>query len=178
MMPRIGDADLAFADHTPMRRHHRVAMMDLHPVGKLVERHRLPDQPFRHRIAIGIERDIAIEIDHPLKRVIHRRQHHRQGLQRGFLQHVGRFRRHPQRPLGAGIGHLLAPQDGLFVEIGEVSETACRQEIGFDEGEIAFDPPLAIRVADTVALTLTETDPASAQKVDPPTAVADWVKVK
>jgi hypothetical protein len=48
--------------------------------GMLVHTHRLPDQPLWRRVAIGVDRDVAVEIDDALENLIHRWQHTRQRL--------------------------------------------------------------------------------------------------
>ena len=141
---------IALADQARVGGHRDAAVVDVDLGGILVDAHRLADQALGDRVAIGVDRDVAVQVDHALEHLVDRRQHRGQRLQVRLLDHVGRLGRHAEHALGFGVGDLAAPGERLAVEIVEVGEAAPGQEVALDIGEGALDPPLAIGMADPV----------------------------
>src|SRR5215831_16096834 len=140
MMPRECGAPVTLADDPRMTADLATALIDDDLGRMLVDTYRPPDEAIRHRVAVGVDRDVAIEIDHALEDVVHRRQHAGQGLKIRLLHHVGRLGRHAEDALYFGVGDLPAPGERLAVQILEVHEVA------FDPGERPFDSPFSSRM--------------------------------
>jgi hypothetical protein len=145
LLLRIADTDQArvHRDDLVARADPKFARIQIH-------RQPLPHPAFGNRVAIGLDRHEAVQIDHPLGHLIDRRQHCRQRLQAPFLDRVGRARRHPEDALRLGIRHRLAPSPRLLVQVGEIGERPAGQEMAFDPGKGSFDAPLAVGLVDRV----------------------------
>ena len=118
--------------------------------GSLVDGDRLADEALGDGVAVGVDRDIAVQIDDAFEQFVNRRQGIGQRHKVRPLDDVGRFRRHAERLLGFVIGDVAAPGDRLAVEVVEVLEVASGQEIVLDIGEGTLDPAFAVGVADPV----------------------------
>ncbi len=66
------DAPLALADGPRVAGHLAALKVDRHRVEVLVELYRLAEQPFGHRIAVGLQMHIALGVDHPMGDDTHR----------------------------------------------------------------------------------------------------------
>ena len=58
--------------------------------------------------------------------------------------------------MDTAIGHLITPEEGLMVEIGQGEEGSPREEIGFDIGDCFFDPSLLMGRSDVAGRRVKE----------------------
>ncbi len=107
----------------------------------------LADQPFRDRIAVGIDLHIACHIHGSIKGLIDRRDIGRKGCEVRFFHQVGGFRAHAQGAFHLLVGHFLAPSFGLLVEVMPIREGAARKKVMFCIGKVSFHFCLSIRIA-------------------------------
>ncbi|MFO7859512.1 MAG: helix-turn-helix domain-containing protein, partial [Ectothiorhodospiraceae bacterium] len=82
-----------------------IARTDLYAVQVRVDLHLLAQITLGHGVAVTVQRDVALGVDHPVAQRIDRRQHLRQRLQRRSFLDPGRGRRALQTALDLGIGH-------------------------------------------------------------------------
>ena len=134
-------------------------MGDLDLGGILVDADRLTNPALGYRVTVGVDRDVAVEIDDALEHFVDRWQRAGQALQVRLLDHVRRLGGHAQRALRFRIGDVATPGECLGVQVREVAEGAPRKEISLDIGERSLDASFAISMADTVGLE-TETEGA------------------
>src|SRR5262245_16851227 len=151
MMPRKCGARVTLADEPRMAADLAAAVIDDDLGGMLVDTHRPSDQALRHRVAVRVNRDVAIEIDDALKDLIDRRQHARQRLKVRLLHYVGRLGRHAEDALRLLVGDLPAPGQCLAVQIVEVDERATREEVPFYPREWSLDPSFSIGMAEMMS---------------------------
>src|SRR5215470_14063381 len=121
------------------------AKIDNNLGGILVDTHRPSNEALRHRVAIGVNRDVAIEIHDALEDFIDGRQHARQRL---------KIRLHLL------VGNLPTPGERLAVQIVEVDKGASGQEVPFDPGERPFDSPFSSRMIDAMRAELEPQTPS------------------
>ena len=69
-----GDSGLFFIDESFVIGHLLILEEDLDAVPELMDLHLFSNEPFRYRIAIGIDLHIAFHIDRSIQRLIDRRQ--------------------------------------------------------------------------------------------------------
>ena len=74
MVRRVGTARIALADQSCMVGHRDTAMVDLDLGRIFVERHGLTNQALLDRVAIRLERDIPVQVHHPIKYLVDRWQ--------------------------------------------------------------------------------------------------------
>src|SRR5262245_56123450 len=86
MMTRERGARIALTDEPPMAGDLAAATVDDDLGGMLVHTHRLSDQSLWHRVAVRVDRDVAVQIDNALENLVDRRQHARQGLKMRLLR--------------------------------------------------------------------------------------------
>src|SRR5262249_52447548 len=108
------------------------------------------DVLLRGRVTIGVDTDVAVEINHALQHLIDRWQDSGQRRKIRFLDEIGRLRRHAQRTLGLLIGDITAPGQGLAVQVVEVGEAAPGQKVPFYVGELPFDSTFSIGITNGV----------------------------
>ena len=111
---------------------------------------RFADVTLGDRIAIGVDRDIAVQIDDAFEQLVDRRQYVGQRNEVRLLDDVGGVGRHAQRLLWFAVGDVAAPGERLAVEVVEIGEAPADEKIRLDIGERPFDPAFAIRVAHPV----------------------------
>jgi hypothetical protein len=74
VMPGQGALRIALADQPPMNGDRGILATNMDFGGKLVDGDRLADEPFGDGIAVGIDRDIAVQIDDTFQQLVDRRQ--------------------------------------------------------------------------------------------------------
>src|SRR5262249_53447157 len=151
MMTRQRGACIALADEPPMAADLATSMIDDDLGGVLVHTHRLPDQPLRYRVAVGVDRNVAVEIDDALEDLVNWWQDARQGLKVWLLQHISRLGRRTEDAVRFLVGDLPTPRQRLAVQIDEVDEGAPREEVPFYPKEGSLDSPFAIGMAEMMS---------------------------
>ena len=100
----------------------------------------------RHRVAMRIDVDVALDVDEAVVERVDLRHEERQRMQVRAFGGEELARAGVQLTLGRGV-HLVAPGERLRIEIGEVGELAAGQEVVFDEVERALDARRAVGIA-------------------------------
>ena len=121
---------------------------DQHLLRLFVHRHLFPHESFRNRVAIRVQVDVTLGVDHPVMNLGHHRNMGWQWQEVWFLDEEGGLGTPPQDPLRLGVGDRLAPAADLGVEIGPVPETTPGKKVILHIGEGALDAPLTIGMAD------------------------------
>ena len=93
MMSRRGVPGIALADQPGMAGDLGAATIDDDLGGMLVGADRLPDQALGHRVSVGVDRDIAVQINDTLEDLAYRRQDAGQRSKMRLLQDIGRLGR-------------------------------------------------------------------------------------
>ena len=107
------------------------------------------DERGGHGVVVGVEGDVALDIDQALVDQIRLGDPAGQPPQGRVLDGEQLARRGLELPLGAGID-AVAPGAGLAIGVGPVGEASAGQEAALDEAEHPLDTAGAIGVADGV----------------------------
>src|SRR5262249_62337664 len=100
MMPGQRGAGIRLPDEPPMAADLATSMIDDDLGGVLVHTHRLPDQPLRYRVAVGVDRNVAVEIGDALEDLVNWWQDARQGVKVWLFPNIN-------RPRGPNAGAVL-----------------------------------------------------------------------
>src|SRR4051812_45380801 len=150
MMTGQGAPGIALADQPAVNGDREILAADMDLGRRLVDGDRLADVALGNRVAIGVDRDIAVQIDDAFQQLVDRRQRIGQRHKVWLLNEEGGVRRHAEGLLWLVVGDVTAPVRRLAVEVIEVLETAPGQEIHFDICEWTLNPALAFRVSHPV----------------------------
>ena len=143
-LPMVGvDAVLPSSLQDRMARDEPATIEDADRVGQLMHLDDAPG-PIRYAVIVATDRDEAIVADAPLQREQSVEGQSRQGLQLGPLGGEG-FRDDPLRgAVQADVGDGIEPAPKLAVEVVEVAEGTCEEEVLADVGERSLDLPLGL----------------------------------
>ena len=109
MVLRQGVAGIALADQPRMDGDLAAAPADADVSRMLVDGDRLPDEALGHGVTVGVDRDVAGEIDDALEHIVDRRQRARQRPQVRLLDQISCVGGHAECALLLVVGDIAAP---------------------------------------------------------------------
>ena len=123
---------------------------DLHPVRMLLYLHLFADESIGYRVPIGVQIDVSFHVNDPMGCIIDRRYIDRQRFQIWFFNEVRFSRAHPQRAFHLLVGLLVAPCEGLVIEVMPVGKRPTSEKVSLDVGKGPLDSRFSIGMTDPV----------------------------
>jgi hypothetical protein len=122
------------------------AVVDVDPIFGLAHLELAADERIRHRVAVGVHIDIALDVDETMMERVHLRHEERQWPQVRPFSGEEFPRTRVQMPFGGGV-HLVAESARLGIEIGEIGKRAPGEKVVLDKMKGSLDAGRSVRIA-------------------------------